>query len=404
MIIKQKKEWIAYIGIFLLLFLSAGFTVTNDILSNFLTKLLWLLLLTVLAMNTRMKCNRRQFTITLTLCLLIFASSFVNNGNLVISIMHCVQFVSAMFLVEITSQDKLLKAYTDILYYLCVLSLFCYVIFWLIPDIRSLFLVTNASGNVYSDILVFSFNNKVNGIPRNQGMFWEPGAFGTFIIFALVFETMGEKINPKHLGVFLATVITTFSTTAYFATSLYVLFLLFKYRSTAKNRRLMLALICMTGIAVALLWDFLFAKGTYSVFGKLIDFIDGGSYGNKVTSVSVRIDSVIKPIGVFFQYPILGCGMEKLRRLLFEYTHGMNTCTFVNWFAVYGLLFGSIMLVGIIKVSASITEKKMLRIVVVLLLLMAIMTENFTNSPVVFMLALLGYKRKDTSTTNCCNC
>lgn len=389
-----KVNRIVYIGIFLILFLSAGFTSANDLLPNIIARVLWIILIFMLAIKSSFKCNIRQLCITAIACLLIIINAFLNDWKLLNAFMHCLAFICVLLLVNSAGKEEIMKTYTNVMYHLCIISLICLLVFWLVPGIREGFLVTNAAGNVYSDIYVFSFNCKGKGIPRNQGMFWEPGAFSTFIVFALVFETINEKLNFKRLVIFLLALLTTFSTTGYFTALAYALFLVLRYRDSVKNRRMIIALLCMAAIVITVMWDSLTAEGSYSVFGKLTDFKNSGTYGKRVTSVSLRIDSLIKPIGVFFQYPIFGCGPEKLNLLLWDYTRGMNTCTFVNWFAIYGLLFGIIMFCGIVKTSHIIANKMPLKMMVLLLLLMAIMTENFVNSPVVFMVVLLGYDSK----------
>lgn len=386
-----KINKIVYIGIFGVLFLSAGFTSTNDILPNFLTKVLWVVLFFVLVIKSELRCNKKQLYITLFVCVLVMINAIINDSNLINAFMYCFGFVCVLFLVNVVKKEELMKCYTDVMYHLCIISLICWCIFWFMPEVRRYFVVSNAMGNMYNDILVFSFNCTVNGIPRNQGMFWEPGAFSTFIILALVFESINKKLEYKRFIIFLVTLLTTFSTTGYFTALFFALFLLLKYKGDINKRRLIIALFCMVGVLVAFMWDYLIASETYSVFGKLIDFMNAGTYGNRATSVSIRIDSIIRPIGVFFRFPIFGCGAEKLNLLLFDYTKGMNTCTFINWFAIYGLFFGIIMLCGIIKMARAIANTRLLRVMVTVLLLMTIMTENFTNSPIIFMVALLGY-------------
>lgn len=55
-------------------------------------------------------------------------------------------------------------------------------------------------------------------IPRNSGPFWEPGGFAIFLFIALTFNIVRTKklLNKKNI-IFLITILTTQSTTAYFA-------------------------------------------------------------------------------------------------------------------------------------------------------------------------------------------
>lgn len=56
------------------------------------------------------------------------------------------------------------------------------------------------------------------GLTRNSGPFWEPGAFGGFLLLALMFNTLlHHTIYRKENLIYLAATITTFSTTTYLA-------------------------------------------------------------------------------------------------------------------------------------------------------------------------------------------
>lgn len=56
------------------------------------------------------------------------------------------------------------------------------------------------------------------GLIRNSGPFWEPGAFGGYLLLALMFNTLlHHTIYRKENLIYLAATITTFSTTTYLA-------------------------------------------------------------------------------------------------------------------------------------------------------------------------------------------
>jgi len=70
-------------------------------------------------------------------------------------------------------------------------------------------------------------------VPRNSGPFWEPGGFAVFLFIALTFNIVRNKKfwNTKNV-IFLITLLTTQSTTAYLALFLFlILYVLIRYRS-----------------------------------------------------------------------------------------------------------------------------------------------------------------------------
>lgn len=124
--------------------------------------------------------------------------------------------------------------YTTLIYKLSIISLVIYFLFFLIPDtydlalkhIAPIFGKDNSSrGYEYiNNIFVYVFNQnnpRTESIfdYRNPGPFWEPGAFGVFIIIALFFNIffINDKLFSRKNLVFIFTLITTFSTTSYFA-------------------------------------------------------------------------------------------------------------------------------------------------------------------------------------------
>jgi len=124
--------------------------------------------------------------------------------------------------------------YTKLLYHLSVISLVLYTVFYLAPGIYDfaqnilspVFIRSNSSrGYEYiKNIIVYVFNQnnpRAESIfdYRNPGPFWEPGALGLFVSVALFFNIffLGDKLFSKRNLVFTLTIVTTFSTTSYFA-------------------------------------------------------------------------------------------------------------------------------------------------------------------------------------------
>ncbi|MBQ8849452.1 MAG: hypothetical protein IJ011_03850 [Clostridia bacterium] len=388
------------ITLFLILFLSAGFTVTNDIMPNTLTRILWGVVALLIVMGTK-RFDRKLVIITASICLIIAVNTLLNDASLKIAVFYCIGFAVAFLYANKVRYDVFADSYVRIMTFLCVISLILWAFFWVVPSSRNWFVVENAKGNLYNDLWLFSTAVNYQGMPRNQGMFWEPGAFQTFITMALLIEINKEEMSLKRIVVFILSIVTTFSTTGYFiifAVTVYILYVLMQKNKKSPNKqdKMRIAFI-IAGVVVVLLllWQTLFDTSTYSVFGKIINFFKSGGYGEKVSSVSIRIDSVIRPIGVFFKYPIFGCGHENLRDILYDYTNGMNTCTFVNWFAVYGVFFGVIMSCGTYKLIRKITQSKLSIFICLCIFLLSIISEDYTNSPIIMLFILEGFRRNE---------
>jgi hypothetical protein len=72
-----------------------------------------------------------------------------------------------------------------------------------------------ASSNPNNTLIVFTVPHEL--IYRNSGPFWEPGMFGVFLVLALCLTLYNCGIKNRYSIVFIATIITTLSTTAIIA-------------------------------------------------------------------------------------------------------------------------------------------------------------------------------------------
>ena len=115
-----------------------------------------------------------------------------------------------------TMKTDFYAAFVKLFYFLSLFSLIMLGTYMLFPSIiRLLPIIRNRFGlpahtAIFSTIT--SFGNMA--LPRNQGLFWEPGAYQTFINIAaaiVLFSKNFENIRMKYTIVFAITIFTTFS-------------------------------------------------------------------------------------------------------------------------------------------------------------------------------------------------
>jgi len=213
--------------------------------------------------------------------------------------------------------------YEKIVYYLCIISLFFWLILQLIPDqlnnlINSLAFSEPGSSNVKSNIIFYTINDvtvvadyvinfgSIN-LFRNSGFAWEPGAFSVFIVLALYIHFIKIKFNKlinKRFLVYLAALITTFSTTGYGI--FIVLIMLYTYNQHVKYRAIYLIVSAIIGVYVLSL---------SFMSDKIIDlFVDDSSalidssINNETKYTPQRITSFLIDFKDFLNNPILGYG------------------------------------------------------------------------------------------------
>jgi hypothetical protein len=142
--------------------------------------------------------------------------------------------------------NRFYELYVNLLYKLCLISLVFYFLFYLAPPLYDLVSLTltplfgkanSSRGYEYiPNILIYVFNQNDPRAGsffdyRNPGPFWEPGALGLYTILALFINIffLNDKFLSKKNLVLIITVVTTFSTTNYFALILLVVgFAIFK--------------------------------------------------------------------------------------------------------------------------------------------------------------------------------
>lgn len=386
--IKKREDFFYCILIFLALFLSGSYVVTNNIVSSGLTIVLWSFLLLLTFYKFR-KFNTYVLFIFLALILIIFVSSLINGADFFVFGKNLFSFFTLFVIFSVIPFSCFKRCYNSVVYILSIISLvlfFAYVIFPGLKSINPVSLGGSSASNLYIYVHPLYAN-------RNCGMFWEPGAFQTFISLALLLEVTNKKINPFHVVVYSGTIITTFSTTGYLALAFCFLLLFIAKFDNRKVRRTVFV-AALVGFALIFLFkDYLFDHTTNSVFGKIVNFFERNEFSDnsRMTSSSVRYYSVIKPFKVFLDNFFFGAGYNQLLLLTQDYTNGMNTCTFVNWFAIYGVFFGTLMLIGYYYFSKKITAKPGPKFIALLILFIITASEDYVNNAFFMLLALYGW-------------
>lgn len=392
---KKREAKICGVCIFLLLFMTSSFNVTNGLVSGRIVDFLWMLPM-ILAIPFIFGGKFR--TDSLWFAVFIVASRFlttvIKGENASTFTKGVIAIAVAFVIVQFFSMDTVLKTYTKLVRVLCVLSLACYVITLLnsgfLASINSASIETKRYYNLYFCVGMIS---KAATFPRNYGMFWEPGAFQTFIILSMVIDIFGyRRATFGNMLLYSATILTTFSTTGYIALALVYLLMLFDNKSIKANRKASLVFIIAV-IAVIIYYnkDIFFSTSTGSVFGKVIRLSESG-VTNASHSEGVRVASVIEPLKMWVKNPIFGMGRANMQSVLENtISEGMATCTFVNWFAVYGTLYGIVMMLGFYRFSSFLSGDSLQRAGIFVILMVIIMSENYVDNAAIIMIAMMGF-------------
>lgn len=378
---------------FLIVFLSCSFAVENDILSSIATIALWIFV-AIIMLDLNLKIKPASFAPVMILLLFMWISVFINEPSRVFKYL-CITF--GIMVVWIYTQkytvDSFVDSFCKVMFYLALLSLFFYLVFISFPKAMNSFIVIGKSGKPYA--LLYFYVHKVGSI-RNMGMFWEPGAHQTFLNIALLLEIIRKEKRILRILIFSITIATTFSSTAFIAMAVSYLFFIIQIKEIRGWKKGIVLLSVMSIILFFLNADSIISSNSgYSVFGKISDMLntDKSVVGETSTS-SIRYYSIVKPIYVFLSNPIIGVGYDNLNYLLYDYTHGMNTCTFVNYFALFGAMYGIICICGFIGFSKKISKENINRVLTFIIILLVSMSENYALLSGFYLFCFYGFDRK----------
>lgn len=390
------KSKLDNILVFMLVFLTSSFVICNDIWGSAITIVLWLIVFATL-LKEILAVKKKLLFITIITLICMGVNTFLCDENIRSYVIICFSYFVVMLLVNIIELRSFKDYFCNIMKWLCVVSLVGYFLYLLIPSLHGLLTVSNKAGIPYSNLIFYVDTTHYN---RNTGMFWEPGAFQSFICLALLFEVDRDDLRIKNIFILILTLITTYSTTGYIG-----LMLILTYWYVNKGTNMKVKIAMFIGIISVVLFVYfnptinslLFAdslsNGQSTVFGKLLNFFKSNSSASTpiLTSSDIRYNSIFEVLRAFLERPLIGYGYQGLIDRTYLFTRGMNTCTFINWFATYGFLYGLISFVGIIRLAIKTNKFVLCRILFVIILFVLTMSENYVQNPFFFMVVLYGY-------------
>jgi hypothetical protein len=145
------------------------------------------------------------------------------------------KYIFLSYLFVLLLKEKTMSYIVTVMVDLTILSLFFFVLqiagfaedIYRISSGWSLANTVNIDG--YTNFLIFSFTRNRHDY-ANSGFVWEPGAFGCFLIIALMFHFFINKFRLDFKAwILIIGILTTFSTKSYIA-FLVLLFLAYRYR------------------------------------------------------------------------------------------------------------------------------------------------------------------------------
>lgn len=291
--------------------------------------------------------------------------------------------------------------YVSVMYFLACLSLFFFIPVQFGIDLSAILSPLRVPIS-NTDIIHIGIHNfhvpEERG--RNCGMFWEPGAFAGYLVLALFLllrNGQNKDLLSKHGLVLLAALLTTKSTTGYFA--LMVLALLAVHNAGLANGK-MVKLLVMPAMVIAVLGGAFVATNEVSFLGEKINGqIGAATVGNETSRIN-RFGNLLYDLQWISDKPVLGWSATPATRVSLDPEVADLVAKQGNGLSGFTIKFGLIGLLSFIGFFAHATFRttgilaaSLLGVIIVSMLLYG---EQFLNFPV-FLTLMFFTKQKSKS-------
>lgn len=322
------------------------------------------------------------------LMLMIFFCQYVIFGwNTIPGIVNFISKILFGSFIIITLGEQFKFYYLRVLYHLSLIGLFLFLLQTVLGVTFSLF-----DFGAGKSIVIYYVHHR--DVWRNCGPFWEPGAYGCYLLFVLLFfinnlPLLYKRYRKECIVLFIA-LLTTQSTTAYLSfAALIFLYLAFQMRSWMKYVYIVLA------IAVS--------AYVYSGVGFLEEKIK--SQNELAVSAngqfnSTRMGTFLFDMYYFEKHPIIGSGLHSRTRYADhqylvklwsggELAKGGNA--FSDYLAKMGIAFYAVYFYFFYKTNQGVKRRNLLSFLVVFIMLL--FGEPLFSYPIALSLPFIKLKR-----------
>lgn len=342
--------------------------------------------------------GRKEFLVSTLFTMFLFLNAVFSPGetNMNNVFFHTALIIGALFAVQWTSFERIAHLFEKLMYLLAIYSLVWFAVATLgTPIIRKLPIIENSAGTQFYSALFanFTYYSMVDSFYlRNFGMFREPGVYQMFLNFALMVYLFKNRIwergNILHVIIYIVAIATTTSTTGLVA--LAVLVCAFLIERNAERKKLK-KWILAAGMAVTV---FVFSGYSEKLLFAITKIFDP-TYDSTIS----RLGSISVNLRIFLNYPLFGIGQAEIGSRFAELlnthlsaVHNTNTVLFM--YACYGIVIGSLFIVGYCRLMRKFSKDPMTVFLLCVLIIIILSGANITNSHYAYIAMLYGFTGK----------
>ncbi|MGJ8539705.1 hypothetical protein [Heyndrickxia coagulans] len=383
---KSNSNTIDFILIFAIIYIqySLWFLEYSAALRILLT--LSLIGILLISHNFSLYINKKRLIILTLSLFLILLSCLINEVNIQIDGWNIAIWLCAFIITSIIKSNIFYETYSKTI---SILALFGVIIFCLSLFLPSIFLnfpVLNKqswTGDTVVNNAFFCNVSLFSNYKRNFGIFYEPGLFAFHLNFALFLELfLLEKRNIKRITVLLIALLTTLSTSG-FITTFFFLLSFFMNNHNKFDKKIINKLKGISSLLIFIaIFTFISHKSIWIFLtNKLMELNDNATSGSGFE----RFRALKLSVEAFSKNPLLGTGGTGWLNLFNGY---IATFTPMNWFALYGILYGLLCFVLFFKIIFVKNNKFVSSLLQFCGLLTLIASQNVSNYLIVIIFIL----------------
>ncbi|MDF2013704.1 hypothetical protein P2R53_18180 [Priestia megaterium] len=338
-------------------------------------------LLLILA-NFKIFVKKTNFNLALLMCITIFTASLIHFDTDFLIFYKLLVIAMGLYLFIKWNVSKIADIYVSVMVFIALFSI--------VGVLSSSFIVSNPIFPILNDgeygtkTAVFynirlGWDQSQSIYFRNQGPFWEPGAFQAYLNIAVFFQffLLNRKYKHVELLILVVSILTTLSTTG-----IMVLCLLILAKSIESKRKEWKSNVLYFITIFIILAICLFNN---NINEELFSKFDASS--TSIISSQTRKESILINLKMISQNPFTGFGITKGSSIYNEISslsknidQNVNTTTLLFAWSIFGIVYAFLSTYSYIRLGCAFVNKTSTKVLIISAIIIILNTEDWTYS------------------------
>ena len=380
---QEKKNKKINVLCYVFYFVSLSYWITSSLNIMLLRVVQMGVIIAIMLVEKKYVIKKNALVISTILLLLELFTAVFKSYHLTLDFAQLSGVIIALIFVSIVGSEMFKGSYVDFMTFISGYSLIMWgaykiipQFFYRLPTVKATALTANT---IFSLVPI-----QMNDYYRNFGCFEEPGVYQIFLCLAIMLTLFNHQRKFRKIILFYLTMLTTLSTAGYIVACGILVAYLFS-RSSGKiegkfKRNLLMCCLC-----VGIISAFVVSNGgnviDSRVFEKFQNLTNGSAF-ERFRAVSIALNSFENNI-------LLGCGWGNWSQSYLN--KGILTCTPLNWFAIYGFLYGIITNLGIYLACCQIANSRQSGLLLSICFWMMIFSQDMAGNVIILCIILYAY-------------